>query len=528
MKYVIITGGVVSGLGKGIIASSIGLLLKSSGFRVTAIKIDPYLNIDAGTMSPYEHGEVFVLDDGGEVDLDLGNYERFLNITLTKEHNITTGKIYDKIIKEERKGVYLGKTIQMVPHVSNEIQNWIERVSKLCVKNNEKPEICIIELGGTVGDIESMIFLEAIRQFKYKNNENVCHVHVSLIVNQSKSLKSKPTQHSMITLRSTGLIPDCIVLRCKNKITNEIIDKISLFSMVQKSNIICVHDVKNIYKVPQLLLEQNILNIVHKGKLKKEPDISKFNKIANRINNINIKTIKIAIVGKYTGLSDSYISLTKALLSAAFICNLQIDILWIESNDLLNKCKLAWNKLKSSNGILIPGGFGDRGIEGKILAVNYARINKIPFLGICLGLQIAIIEYCRNILHLKNSNSEEFNKNSEHKVIISTIEGKMRLGSRKCHIINKNSIAYKLYNKTEIYERHRHRYEVNTKYINVLSENGLLFTAKDSLNNSIEIIELPSDKHPFFFACQYHPEFKSGPLKPSPPFNGFIKSIDTP
>eukprot|EP01083_Nonionella_stella_P270303 915185_1 len=614
MKYVIITGGVVSGLGKGITASSIGLLLKQAGLRVTAIKIDPYLNIDAGTMSPYEHGEVFVLDDGGEVDLDLGNYERFLNVRLTRDHNITTGKIYERVLKTERDGDYLGKTVQMVPHVSNCIQDWIEEVAIKSVDGSGTiPDVCVIELGGTVGDIESMIYLEAIRQFKFRCGDSICHVHVSLIpcLGNVGELKSKPTQHSMTQLRTAGLIPDIVVLRCSTRVTQNIINKVSLFSMVPKENIIGVHDVSNIYQVPQLLLEQNIAHMVlnkigFENMLRDNViDINNWKRIANMLTDDELaitKTITIGIVGKYTGLTDSYLSVTKALLSAALESNLKLQIIWIESshletvemngcnneninykmngNDIINinigtpspdrsrspsieemkdavhnisiysdtsphkkhsktkEYSNAWNKLKSVDGILIPGGFGDRGIEGKILAVNYARINKIPFLGICLGMQMAVIEFCRNVLQLYDSNSTEFDEYTKNPCVIFMPEGDknkkggtMRLGSRKCHLNNKSIAKYLYLNEiikeqknNIIYERHRHRYEVNPDLVEKIEEMGLIFTGKDEKYERMEIIELPLNKHPFFFGCQFHPEFKSGPLRPSPPFQGLIKA----
>ena len=607
MRYVVITGGVVSGLGKGITASSIGLLLKEAGLRVTAIKIDPYLNIDAGiftvhvpsmliinikgTMSPYEHGEVYVLDDGGEADLDLGNYERFLNVTLTKEHNMTTGKVYQKVLATERRGDYLGKTVQMVPHVSNCIQDWIERVAQIPVDGTDlSPQVCVIELGGTVGDIESMIFLEAIRQFKYRCSDKMCHVHVSLIPSLGNvgELKSKPSQHSMTQLRATGLIPDIVVLRCSKKVPQNIINKVSMFSMVPTSNIIGVHDVENIYQVPQLLQTQNVTHLVFNKigidtkHYNPAPDMSHFNKIANQLNDADDDqlAVTIGIVGKYTGLTDSYLSLTKALLSASLESNVKLQIIWIESSHLemdenvvssppnssqsltpksrspsieemkdnvhniciysdssptkkskMKEYKNAWNKLKSVDGILIPGGFGDRGIEGKILAVHYARTHKIPFLGICLGLQMAVIEFCRNVLQLKDANSTEIDKECVHPAVIFMPEGDkkkmggtMRLGSRQCNVANKSLAKYLYDGKSIIHERHRHRYEVNPQLVSKMEAKGLLFTGKDVKNERMEIIELPLNEHPFFFGCQFHPEFKSGPLRPSPPFQGLIKA----
>jgi len=613
MKYVIISGGVVSGLGKGITASSIGLLLKAAGFRVTAIKIDPYLNIDAGTMSPYEHGEVYVLDDGGEADLDLGNYERFLNVTLTRDHNITTGKVYQKVLNTERRGDYLGKTVQMVPHITNAIQDWIERVAQIPVDGTDlTPQICVIELGGTVGDIEGLVFLEAIRQFKFRCGDNLCHAHVSLIpaLGNVGELKSKPTQQSMVTLRSTGLSPDIVVLRCSKMVPQNIINKVSMFSMVPKQNIIGVHDVENIYQVPQLLLQQNVLQLIFK-KISVDPqlsnvDLTEFNQIANQLTDKKLavtKEVTIGIVGKYTGLNDAYLSVTKALLSAALECRLRLQVVWIESSDLesdenveisakndslsppskgntttmtsssdntsptpeltpeveetkdivhnisfyneLSPTKSrrrssksrktehrnAWNKLKSVDGILIPGGFGDRGIEGKILAVEYARTHKVPFLGICLGMQMAVTEFCRNVLHLEDANSTEFDKDTSNPTVIFMPEGDkekmggtMRLGSRQCHLKD-GSVAQYLYNgQHTVYERHRHRYEVNPDLVDEIEAKGLIFSGKDEKNERMEIIELAPKNHPFFFGCQFHPEFKSRPLNPSPPFQGLIKA----
>jgi len=621
MKYVIISGGVVSGLGKGITASSIGLLLKESGLRVTAIKVDPYLNIDAGTMSPYEHGEVYVLDDGGEADLDLGNYERFLNVTLTKDHNITTGKVYQKVLETERRGDYLGKTVQMVPHVSDCIQQWIERVAQIPVDGSSlSPQVCVIELGGTVGDIESMIFLEAVRQFKFRFGANLCHVHVSLIpaLGNVGELKSKPTQHSMVQLRSTGLIPDIVVLRCSRVVPESIIHKVSMFSMVPKQNIIGVPDVSNIYQVPQLLLAQNVLGMVFR-RMSLDPrhakvDLAEFNKIASQLTDGALavtKEVTIGIVGKYTGLNDAYLSVTKALLSAALQCRLKLQVVWIESSDLESDENLhlganaapsakqtpsadhdrmhlledhspkskssasskasskestpemqetkdlvhnisiyndvsprrtrakskrsehrnAWNKLKSVDGILIPGGFGDRGIEGKILAVEYARNHKVPFLGICLGMQVAVTEFARNVLGLEDANSTEFDRHTANPSVVFMPEGDkkrmggtMRLGSRRCHLKDGSVAKYLYHGADAVDERHRHRYEVNPELVDRIEENGLLFTGKDGKNERMEIIELAPSDHPFFFGCQFHPEYKSGPLRPSPPFQGLIKA----
>lgn len=609
MKYLIITGGVVSGLGKGITASSIGLLLKRAGLRVTAIKIDPYLNIDAGTMSPYEHGEVYVLDDGGEVDLDLGNYERFLDVTLTRRHNITTGKVYQKVLETERVGGYLGKTVQMVPHVTNAVQDWIERVAHVAVDGSaEAPQVCVIELGGTVGDIESSIFLEAVRQFKFRcGAKAMCHVHVSLVpaLGNVGELKSKPTQHSMVQLRSAGLIPDMVVLRCSRPVPRSIVNKVSVFSMVPVANIIGVPDVSNIYQVPRLLHRQNVTRLVFDclgmdAALADRVDLSEFNKLAAQLTDDEMcaagpdapKEVNIGIVGKYTGLTDAYLSVTKALLSAALHSNLVLQIVWIESSNLEEPAAAseesqsqspesspsieevvetvhnismfssspkhnrqqpgqqrakgkgkgrgrgrrhehltAWRKLKSVDGILIPGGFGDRGVEGKMLAVQFAREHKVPFLGICLGMQMAVAEFCRHVLQLPSANSTEFDADTKSPCVIFMPEGDklnmggtMRLGARRCDLA-KDSLASYLYGgKRSVHERHRHRYEVNPEMVPRIEQAGLRFTGRDEKGERMEICELALAQHPFFLGCQFHPEFKSRPLRPSPPFEGLIKA----
>jgi len=543
MKYVLVSGGVVSGLGKGITASSIGALLKASGLKVTAIKIDPYLNIDAGTMSPYEHGEVYVLDDGGEVDLDLGNYERFMNIALTADHNITTGKVYQSVLSKERAGDYLGKTVQIIPHVTNEVQDWITRVAQVSIDNSGvTPDVCVIELGGTVGDIESSVFLEALRQFRFKvGKDNLCHVHVSLVpVMGSGEQKTKPTQHSMINLRASGLMPDMIVCRSTEELGHGVKSKISMFSMVPYSNVISVHNVSNIYKVPGMLSGQNvpsiILNSLHINK-SPPPELKQWDMLSTNTDLVR-KEVRIAIVGKYTGLEDSYISLHKAVRVACVYAERKLKIVYIESSSLekreqredREKYEKAWENLKSCDGILTPGGFGTRGIEGKIAAAEYARTNKIPYLGICLGMQIAVIEYARNVCGLEKANSAEFDKKTKHPVVMFMPEvtpdkmgGTMRLGARKCRI-KAPSLAHRLYDATEITERHRHRYEVNPDYIEKLEKAGLKFSGRDETGQRMEICELSKSKHPFYFGCQFHPEFLSRPSAPSPPFIGLAKA----
>ena len=523
MKYVVITGGVISGLGKGITASSLGLLLKQSGLTVSAIKIDPYINIDAGTMSPYEHGEVYVLNDGGEVDLDLGNYERFLNINLTKRHNITTGKIYKQVIEAERKGNYLGKTVQMVPHITDAIIDHIINTSKIAVDNNGTPDLCIIELGGTVGDIESMIFLEAIRQLSYKiGKENFCLLHVSLVPTTSEQ-KTKPTQHSIIKLRSLGLIPDFIVCRSKDPISDHIKEKIARFCMININNVIGVHNVDNLYKVPQLFQDQNMCaKILKQLNIKNNStDISLFNRLAQEYN-IG-KKINIVIVGKYVGLTDSYLSLEKALKIAGIYNKVNVNIIWFDAE------KMDISKISNIGGILVPGGFGQRGFDGKIKSIKFARENKIPFFGICLGMQLSVIEYARNVCNLTDVNSEEFSKNKNDIIkfmpeIGENMGGTMRLGSKLCKI-KPFTLAHKIYKNTQIYERHRHRYEVNPTFIKTIEKSGLIFSGSDELNERMEIVELPHTSHPFFIACQFHPEYTSRPNKPNPLFDHFIRVV---
>merc|ERR1719419_1442582 len=479
-------------------------------------------------MSPYEHGEVYVLEDGGEVDLDLGNYERFLNIHLTKDHNITTGKVYKQVLTKEREGKYLGKTVQMIPHVTDCIQEWIERVAELPVeKNGKSPEVCVIELGGTVGDIESSIFLEALRQLSFKSGiNNFCHVHVSLVpIMSSGEKKTKPTQHSIISLRASGLMPDLLVCRCQTEVGEAIKSKISMFSMVPYSNVISVHNVSNIYRVPGMLLRQNvpsiILNCLRINRMP-QPDMESWYLLSEHTDKVS-KEVIIAIVGKYTGLEDSYISLNKAIKIACIYSQRRAVIRFVESSNLELKMQKdqrevyenAWASLKLADGILIPGGFGIRGVEGKVLAGQYARENKIPYLGICLGMQIMVMEYARNICGLKKANSSEIDQ--------VKMGGTMRVVARICKV-KSDSLAYYLYNKTKITERHRHRYEVNPLYTKQLEEAGLIFSGKDEKGERMEITELPKSVHPFYIGCQFHPEFTSGPHRPSPCFLGFARA----
>ncbi|BAT93095.1 hypothetical protein LR48_Vigan05g040000 [Vigna angularis] len=549
MKYVLVTGGVVSGLGKGVTASSIGLILKACGLRVTSIKIDPYLNTDAGTMSPFEHGEVFVLDDGGEVDLDLGNYERFLDIKLTRDNNITTGKIYQSVIEKERRGDYLGKTVQVVPHITDAIQEWIERVAKIPVDGKEGPaDVCVIELGGTIGDIESMPFIEALGQFSYRVGPgNFCLVHVSLvpILHVVGEPKTKPTQHSVRQLRGLGLTPNLLACRSSKELDDNVKAKLAQFCHVPLSNILTLHDVPNIWHIPLLLKDQKaheaILKALNLLGVAAEPNLKEWTartKIYDRCD----ETVRIAMVGKYTGLSDAYLSVLKALLHASVARNRKLNVDWVPAGDLEEATykedpeayKAAWNLLKGADGVLVPGGFGDRGVQGKILAAKYAREHNVPFLGICLGMQIAVIEYARSVLGLHDATSTEFNPETKTPCVIFMPEGSkthmgatMRLGSRRTYFEVADSKSAKLYgNVSFIDERHRHRYEVNPDMVSQLETAGLSFVGKDETGRRMEIVELPS--HPFYIGVQFHPEFKSRPGKPSPLFSGLIAAASEP
>ncbi|XP_078153064.1 uncharacterized protein LOC144548251 [Carex rostrata] len=546
MKYVVVTGGVVSGLGKGVTASSIGVLLKACGFRITSIKIDPYLNTDAGTMSPFEHGEVYVLDDGGEVDLDLGNYERFLDIKLTRDNNITTGKIYQSVINKERKGVYLGKTVQVVPHITDEIQERIEHVASIPVDGKEGPaDICVIELGGTIGDIESMPFIEALGQFSYRVGQgNFCLVHVSLVpvLKAVGEQKTKPTQHSVRGLRGLGLAPDILACRSAEVLDENVKQKLSQFCHVPVGNIVNLHDVSNIWHIPLMLKEQKahdsilkVLNLQSVGGVPRMPKLDEWTKMARKCDSLDVP-VRIAMVGKYTGLSDAYLSVNKALLHASVACNRKLVVDWVPSPDLEETtCEenpeayhSAWNLLKGAEGILVPGGFGDRGVQGKILAAKYARENKIPFLGICLGMQIAVIEFARSVMKLPGANSTEFDPDTRSPCVIFMPEGSkthmggtMRLGSRRTYFQTRNSKAAKLHgNVSYVDERHRHRYEVNPEMVPQFEKAGLTFVGKDETQKRMEIIELQN--HPFYVGAQFHPEFKSRPGKPSALFLGLI------
>jgi len=544
MKYVVVTGGVLSGLGKGVTASSIGVLLKSAGLRVTAVKIDPYLNSDAGTMSPFEHGEVFVLDDGGEADLDLGNYERFLDIALSKDNNITTGKVYSSVIEKERRGDYLGKTVQVVPHITDEIQDWIENVAnESSDEENNPPDACVIELGGTVGDIESAPFVEALRQFQFRvGEENICFVHVSLVpvMGPVGEQKTKPTQHTVKELRGLGIIPDILVCRSEVALVDETREKLAKFCHVSSEAVISAHDVANIYHVPIMMNRQGVRELLASKLNFNLPDKSKlledWRAMANHVNSLE-EEVHIAMVGKYTGLSDSYLSVTKALQHASYSVGKKLVIDWIESVNLevgdsseSEVYQKSWDLLKRADGILVPGGFGGRGIEGKISAAKYARENNIPYLGVCLGLQVATIEFCRNVLGIKNANSAEFDDNEENHVVVFMPEiskthmgGTMRLGSKPTPFLVDDCKIRRLYNnESYVDERHRHRYEVNPELIEKIEEAGLIYVGKDETGKRCEIMELRD--HPYYVGTQYHPEFKSRPNRPSPPFLGLLKA----
>jgi len=545
MKYVVVTGGVLSGLGKGVTASSIGVLLKSAGLRVTAVKIDPYLNCDAGTMSPFEHGEVFVLDDGGEVDLDLGNYERFLDISLASENNITTGKVYRNVIERERKGDYLGKTVQVIPHITDEIQDWIERVGHTASDGNGKsPDACVIELGGTVGDIESAPFVEALRQFQFRvGRDNIFFVHVSLIpvMGPVGEQKTKPTQHTVKDLRSLGIIPHMLVCRSENALVRETREKLAAFCHVSPEAVVSAHDVSNIYQVPIMLEEQGVTELLAKTLSfdipSKRPLLKEWKEMANHVDLLeDAEEVHIAVAGKYTDLSDSYLSIIKALQHSSFSVNRKLVIDWIESSDLDDNAEKtepeshsrAWELLKAADGILVPGGFGIRGIEGKIKAAEYARSEKIPYLGVCLGLQVATIEFCRNVLKLDGANSTEFDEETPNPAVIFMPEiskthmgGTMRLGTKPTPFLVDDCKIRRLYGDVEhVDERHRHRYEVNPDLIEEIEQNGLIYVGKDETGERCEIMEL--DGHPYYVGTQFHPEFKSRPGRPSPPFLGLL------
>lgn len=526
-KYIFVTGGVVSGLGKGITAASLGRLLKNRGYKVTAQKFDPYINIDPGTMNPCEHGEVFVTDDGAETDLDLGHYERFIDENLSKNSSITTGRIYSEVIEKERRGDYLGKTVQVIPHITNQIK---EKVHKF---DNTDVDIVITEIGGTVGDIESLPFLEAIRQVGIEeNDEDVIYIHVTLLpyISGSNELKSKPTQHSVKELQSLGIKPDILVCRADGTIPDGMKEKMALFCNVKKKNIIENTTVSDLYEVPLMLEEQGLAEVVcEKLRLEnREPKNENWKKMIDNIKNLENKNVNIAIVGKYIQLEDSYLSVIESLKHGGFANNTKVNIELVDCEKI--KPETAKEILEKYNGILVPGGFGTRGVEGKIETIKYARENNIPFLGICLGMQMAVIEFARNVAKIDDANSAELDENCKNPVIhimdtqkdITKKGGTMRLGAYPCKI-KSDSLAYKIYGKDIISERHRHRFEYNNDYKDILEKNGLICSGTSPDGSLVEIVEIP--EHKFFIAGQFHPEFKSRPDKPAPLFVEFIKAI---
>ena len=527
-KYVFVTGGVCSGLGKGITASSIALLLKSKGYKVFMQKFDPYMNVDPGTMSPIQHGEVFVTADGCETDLDLGHYERFIDEELNYTSNITNGKIYSSVIDKERVGDFLGATIQIVPHISNEIKNKIYEAG-----TSSGADIVITEIGGTVGDIESAVMMESLRQFRLEvGRENSLFVHTTLVpyLYGSNELKTKPTQNSIIELRRLGIQPDIIVTRAPLDLGEAVKKKISLFGSIPVENIIEAKDVANIYQIPINFHKQHIEDIILKqfGLKVTKSNLDTWENLIKTVENLD-KEIEIALVGKYTELEDAYLSVKEALKAAGYKYNTKIKIKWVNSEELECKTCNLKDVFKNSKGIIVPGGFGSRGIEGMIKASEYARVNKIPYLGICLGMQIAVIEFARHVCGIIDASSREFDELCTNPVIdlmadqkaIINKGGTLRLGNYRCQI-TKGTLAYKDYKSEEILERHRHRYELNNKYKELMESKGLIFSGVNPEANLVEIIEL--ENHPHFIACQFHPEFKSRPTRPHPLFDSFIKA----
>lgn len=528
-KYIFITGGVVSSLGKGIVAASLGKLLKARGYSVVIQKFDPYINVDPGTMSPFQHGEVFVTDDGAETDLDLGHYERFTDTSLGQINNVTSGSVYQTVINKERRGDYLGATVQTIPHITNEIKSRLIQAT-----NQFNPDFLIAEVGGTVGDIESLPFIEAIRQFRTEAGYgNSLSIHVTLLpyLPTSGELKTKPSQHSVANLRSYGIQPEILVCRTEKPIPKKEKEKLALFCSVPKDAVIECRDMKSIYEVPLALEEQNIAGVVL-SRLQmpdnREPDLKDWIELNERITHPK-KTFKIAIAGKYTELSDAYISVVESLKHAGYAQNAKIDIKWIISDECTDLAK-AGEMLADVDGLVVPGGFGVRGIEGKLNVIRYARENNLPFLGLCLGMQCAVIEYARNVAGLKGANSTEFDEGTKHPVIDLMLEQKhikgygasMRLGQFECRV-KEGTKAFEAYKTGTIFERHRHRYEVNNDYKQQLADAGLVFSGVSPDGSLCEMIELPQND--WFAACQFHPEFKSRPERPHPLFKGFVDTI---
>ncbi|MFU2360366.1 MAG: CTP synthase [Phascolarctobacterium sp.] len=528
-KYIFVTGGVVSSLGKGITAASLGRLLKSRGYRVTIQKFDPYINIDPGTMSPYQHGEVFVTDDGAETDLDLGHYERFIDINLSKNSNTTTGKIYQSVINKERRGDYLGGTVQVIPHITNEIKERVFRVGQ-----QDNADFVITEIGGTVGDIESLPFLEAIRQVKKDVGKNdVLYIHVTLVpyISAAGELKTKPTQHSVKELRSIGISPDIIVCRSEKPISKEMREKMAMFCDVDPDAVIQNLTARSIYEVPMLMEEQGLDTIVlRKLEMEDKPkDMQGWHDMVARILKKYDKKVTIAVVGKYVALQDAYISITESLRHAAVANEAELDIHWVNAEEIEADDTDMDKVMVGVDGILVPGGFGNRGIEGKIKAIQYAREHKIPFFGICLGMQCAVIEFARHVCGMADANSSEFNPNSAHPVIdlmpeqldVEDLGGTMRLGLYPCKVYP-DTLTSKAYNAELIYERHRHRYEFNNAFREEIVGKGLVLGGTLPNGRLVEIVELPESEHPWFLGAQFHPEFKSRPTNPHPLFREFV------
>ena len=529
-KYIFVTGGVVSSLGKGLAASSIGCLLEARGLRVTLIKLDPYINVDPGTMSPFQHGEVFVTDDGAETDLDLGHYERFTHAHLSQANNWTTGRVYLSVIEKERRGDYLGKTIQVIPHVTNEIKEAVRSVTA-----NGEADVVIAEIGGTVGDIESLPFLEAIRQMgNEEGRENLLFIHVTLVpfIAASGELKTKPTQHSVRELREIGITPEILLCRSDRPISHDLRSKIALFCNVKESAVITAQDVDTIYDVPLALhdqgLDELIVSSLQLGDIAAQTDLAEWRKLVSTIRQPSAGETSIAIVGKYVELEDSYKSLREALTHGGIANNLRVNIKWIESEELMDDD--SDSRLRDFDAILVPGGFGKRGVEGMIRAISYARRTRTPYFGICLGMQTACVEYARNACDLKDADSTEFNVGTPHPIIfklrdlvdVEEMGGTMRLGAWPCQL-SEGSLARDVYGGAEeISERHRHRYEFNPVYRATLEAGGLVFSGASADQKFIEIVELSRDEHPWFLGCQFHPEFKSKPLAPHPLFASFV------
>ncbi len=525
-KYIFVTGGVVSSLGKGIVAASVGRVLKNRGLKVTLQKFDPYLNVDPGTMSPYQHGEVFVTEDGAETDLDLGHYERFIDVNLGQYSNVTAGRVYSSIIEKERRGDYLGGTVQVIPHVTNEIKSRV-----LLAGESSDADVVITEIGGTTGDIESLPFLEAIRQIRSDlGRENVCYIHCTLLpyIKAAGEMKTKPTQQSVKELRGLGIQPDIIVVRNELALTDELRAKISLFCDIPKQNVIESRDVSNLYQLPLNLKAQKIDDIVlkHFNLTAKEADMEEWTSLVERVDNLKDE-VRIALVGKYVELHDAYISVVESLKHAGYKHNSKVKIDWIQSEDITEENVHEY--LKEADGILVPGGFGDRGVEGKITTIKYARENKIPFFGICLGMQLAAVEFARNVCGLTGAHSSELDPNTPYPIInllpdqenVVEMGGTLRLGSYPC-TLTEGSQAHKEYGEINITERHRHRYEFNNFYRERLTNKGLVLSGVSPDGRLVEIVELP--EHPWFVAGQFHPEFKSRPEKAHPLFAGFIRA----